>query len=390
MNSTYFETLFEIGNSKINTKVKMSAVDKKAGMKIYCMEPYAQEMYNTLSGAGAFTSKISKDLEMDEIYSVKLKSFDSAERLVYAQELNSTATVFIPVRELVNFQEDEIRAMISQEAKIKVIVFRKEDGEIYGSEKRCIALTYRQDMDELYKTNQVFNVKILSLIDGGYIALYRNSIKCFLPGSQAAANVIYDFSEYLGKELPVMIENFDSSNNLYIVSYKKYIKHTLINRIHELNFGKKYTGTLTAKPYNFGIFVEWQNYYTGLIHFTEFGNEQQYQELSKNYKTGDSIDFYIKDITSKKGEPRIILTLDPNSVNRDKKAWQKLKDQAEGQSLDFVFDKADQVLEIILPDDTVTNISIDVNKYRNLINKSTKIRIDRIDVIRQNVKFEFE
>lgn len=383
----YFENLFAIGNSKVNTTVKLTPTDRKAGMKIFCMEDYAQDMYNIMSGAGVFAVSIGKDLEIDRIYTVRLKSFDQKERLIHANEIGSMATVFIPIRELVDDSIDAVNAMIQTETKIKVVIYRKEDGEIFASERKCAAITYRQDLDDLYKGNQPFTIKIVDLIDGGYIALYRNSIKCFLPGSQAAANVIYDFSEYLGKELPVMIENFDSSNNLYIVSYKKYIKHTLPNRIHELNFGKQYTGTLTTNPYDFGIFVEWENYFTGLIHCSEFGYD--YQKVAKNYKVGDKIDFFVKDITFKKSEPRIILTLNKNSINRDRIAWQEVKNQAEGKTLDFICDSQDQKLEIILPDDTVTYINIDINKFRHLIKKSKKIHIDQVDVIREYVKFNF-
>lgn len=387
---SYFDRIFEIGNSKINTRVKLTKKDAASGMKIFCQEDYAQDLYNMMSDAGTFNvnERVGKDLLMDEIYAVKLTAFNSKERLVTATEFSSGSSVFIPVRELINDTDDEINAMVQENAKIKVIVYKNDGGEIYASERRCAALTYRQDMDELHKNNQPFTVKIVDMIDnGGYIALYRNSIKCFLPGSQAAANVIYDFSEYIGKELPVMIENFDSSNNLYIVSYKKYIKHTLPQKIHELNFGKKYTGTLTANPYDFGIFVEWQNYFTGLIHVTEFGND--YQKIAKEYRQGSKIEFYVKDISFKKGEPRIILTLNKELVNRDRIQWQEIKQQAEGKTLEFAFDKEDNKLEVFLPDDTVTYMDVDVNKYRKLIQTCTKIRVEKVDVIRQYVNYGF-
>src|SRR5690606_15396173 len=117
--------------------------------------------------------------------------------------------------------------------------------------------------------------------------------------------------------------------------------------VHELKFGEKYTGILTNTPYDFGMFVEFQNYFTGLLHKTEFAN---YEEFSKNYKSGDSIDFYIKDIVLKKGEPRIILTDSIDKISEDQLIWQSLKDRIEGQTLSFTLNKQRFALEIELPD----------------------------------------
>ena len=95
----------------------------------------------------------------------------------------------------------------------------------------------------------------------------------------------------LHKEIPVMVENFDSVNNLFIVSYKKYIKETLPQKVSDLSFGQKYTGTLTNNPYDFGVFVEFQNYYTGLFTFGdgEANNLAYTVGLSRNNTFNDPI-----------------------------------------------------------------------------------------------------
>lgn len=385
-----FDKLFAIGNSKVNTSVKLNSKDKKAGMKIHCMEDYAQDMYNKYFSSEVFDSKTGKDLQVNQIYTVKLKSFNLKENLVHANELNTYTSVYIPIRELINDSPSEIDAMMSMDSKLKVIVFKSEDGAVYASEKKCAAITYKQELDEFYKNDQYFTVKVTDLIDGGYIAMYKNGVKCFLPGSQAAANVIYKFEDLLGQEIPVMIENFDSSNNLYIVSYKKYIRATLPSKISDLKFGQKYVGKLTAKPLDFGMFVEWNNYFTGLIHCTEFSSQQEYVAFSKNYTVGSTIEFYVKDITFKKGgEPRIVLTTEINSVSENRIAWQNLKDLAEGQTLDFTVDKESRSLEVILPDDTVTYVSVDLDKVRHLLKKSNQIKVDKVDIIKNHIKFNF-
>lgn len=391
-----YDLLFKDHKSKYNENVVLTKKDQLSGVKIYSKEDYAQSLYNLYSGANVFTESLfTKDLQTDQIYSVKLTGYNREERLVYAEEIGSKATVFIPLRELnippttVMGGTGEIEYLqdcIGQGTTLKVMVYRKENNEIYASERKCAGIIFKQELEEFTKKEQYFTVKVIDLIEGGYIALYKNSIKCFLPGSQAAANIITDFSKLLGKEIPVMIENFDTFNNLYIISYKKYIKNTLANEVHKLKFGHKYTGTLTAKPYAFGMFVEWEDYFTGLIHQTDFGN---YQELMNTMKVGDKIDFYVKDITLFKKETRIILTTNLDQVNSSRMAWQELKDLAEGQTLDYIIDKDRNQLEVILPNNTSTYITVDLKKTRHLTSRSTQIKIYKIDTINQFVKFDF-
>jgi len=390
------DLLFKNHKDKYNTSVVLSKKDLNAGVKILSKEDYAQSLYNNLyAGSATFNSSVlTKDLEIDKIYSVKVTGYDRENRLAYTEEITSGTSVFVPVREL-NIElnkkwgvegAEHIQDMVANGTPIKVMIYRKENGEFYASERKCANIIFRQELEEYTKSNTFFNVKVIELIEGGYIALYKNSIKCFLPGSQAAANIITDFSKLLGQEIPVMIENFDTFNNLYIVSYKKYIKNTLSSNVHKLKFGPKYTGVLTNKPHNFGVFVEWDNYFTGLIHQTDFDN---YQMIMNTMKAGDSIEFYIKDITLIKGETRIVLTTKPESINATRLAWQELKDLAEGKTLDYVYDKERNQLEFILPNNTSTYVNVDFKKVQHFIRKSTQVKVGRIDTIRQFVKFDF-
>jgi ribosomal protein S1 len=305
--------------------------------------------------------------------------------MIEAQDNSSLSTIFIPFRE---FSEEPSLLLHNEiSATFKVMIYKADEGDFLGSEKRCAALSYREDLEEFIKTDKWFYVKVTNLVKGGYLALYKGTVKCFLPGSHAAANVIRDFNEYLNKEIPVMIENYDAANDLFIVSYKKYIKQTLPQRVHELKFGERYTGILTNNPYDFGMFVEFQNYFTGLLHKTEFTN---YEEVSKKYRSGDSIDFYVKDIVMKKGEPRIILTDDISKISEDQITWQNLKDRIEGTTLSFTLNKQNFSLEIEMPDsDQIFTTDVNHLKGRTKVPDSGEIKVFKVDVIRKQLKFEF-
>ena len=378
------ELLFEQGNSKINKAVKLSSADKKANVKIFCKEPYAQEMYDRYfsSEAGHPMPAGNKDIPVGEIRTVSLKKIDFAMSMVEMEDVSSMTSIFVPFRE---FSQEPSLSLLNEDRKYKVMIYKSNMSEILGSEKKCAALTLREDVEYFTKNNKWFYVKVVELIKGGYLAIYKNQIKCFLPGSHAAANVIRDFSEYLHKEIPVMVENYDSVNNLFIVSYKKYIKETLPQKVSDLSFSQKYTGTLTNNPYDFGIFVEFQNYYTGLIHKSDFENDAAFKEFSKGLRSGNQIDFWVKDVVQKKGEYRIILTTKPDSIDPVKKSWQSLKDGIENQILNYSYSKGSMTMT--LPDEQTISVSVSATVMQDH-SVDGRVLIQKVDVIKQNLGFE--
>ena len=380
------EILFSQGNSKINNSVKLSEADRKANVKIFCKEPYAQDLYDKYFGseAGHQLPTASKDIPVGEIRTVSLKKIDFAMSMVEMEDVSSMTSIFVPFRE---FSQEPSLSLLNEDKdrKYKVMIYKSNMSEILGSEKKCAALTLREDVEYFTKNNKWFYVKVVELIKGGYLAIYKNQVKCFLPGSHAAANVIRDFSEYLHKEIPVMVENYDSVNNLFIVSYKKYIKETLPQKVSDLSFSQKYTGTLTNNPYDFGIFVEFQNYYTGLIHKSDFENDAAFKEFSKGLRSGNQIDFWVKDVVQKKGEYRIILTTNPDSIDPVKKSWQSLKDGIENQILNYSYSKGSMTMT--LPDEQTISVSVSATVMQDH-SVDGRVLIQKVDVIKQNLGFE--
>lgn len=382
-----FEWLFNHGNSRINKSVKLTSEDRKSNMRVFCQEPYAQAMYDSFYSSSSKLGRMpSKDFDINTVCKVVAKSIDFENKMIETQDLASMSTIYVPFRE---FGEDPNLLVLNESSHtFKVIIYRVEDGHYLGSEKKCAAITYREDLEDFLAKESWFYVKVISLVKGGYLALYKGTIKCFLPGSHAAANVIRDFNEYLNKEIPVMIETYDSANDLFIVSYKKYIKNTLPQRIHELKFGVPYEGILTNDPYDFGMFVEFQNYFTGLLHKSEIHN---YDEVRKTMKSGDPVSFYIKEITMKKGEPRIVLTVSKEQCDQESVVWQDLKDRLEGKVLDYDFDKNDFCLMVEMPDNPNVTFKTDVNHLRGKfrISDTGQIKVHKIDVIKKQMKYDF-
>ena len=155
--------------------------------------------------------------------------------------------------------------------------------------------------------------------------------------------------------------------------------------VSELQFGKKYTGTLTNKPYDFGVFVEFEGYYTGLIHSSEFEN---YNDVKSTLKAGDEIDFYIKNVTRKGSQYRIVLTLDADTIDSEKKQWDDLRTRTEGESFEYEVDSNNNSISIYIDGESYQVTMRRTDLERNL-NKYPMVKVSKVDPINKSLKFEF-
>ena len=156
---------------------------------------------------------------------------------------------------------------------------------------------------QIKKSTKSYNAKVIGKNTGGFIVNIEG-IPAFLPGGQAAANKITAFDSYIGKIVPVMIEDYIREGSTFIVSNKKYIRETLPIKIKELQLDVPYTGTITGNV-AFGIFVEFEDIFTGLLHMSEMDMVTMEQFRNKEFVAGDEMEFYIKEIADNN---KIILT----------------------------------------------------------------------------------
>ena len=189
-----------------------------------------------------------------------------------------------------------------------------------------------------YSAIRVTNSQYKYLVQGEYVefSLVKSStdghefqavdisgVKCFLPGSLAAANKITDFESYLGKTIYVMIDGYVAQKDIFVVSYKKYLNKIMDQKIQELDLTKKYKGCVTGSS-PFGLFVEWEDVYTGLIHKTEFEDQ-----VVQGFNSGDEIEFYVKEV---KEDNKLTLTFGA-PVEKTVKIYE-IKDQVENGTIE--------------------------------------------------------
>ena len=371
---------------KYNESVVLTDDDRKAGVKIYCMEPYAQQLYdamNDFENRNGQSTHVNKDLDSGSMYEVKATSISFTEKLISVEEPFSKISIEVPFKEY----SGDIEALSRGEnVRFNIMIIKNDKSLGYiGSEKKCTSINYKKELFKHFEENTWFEVHITKLIKGGYIALYKETIECFIPGSHAAANVIRDFKDLIGRSLNIMVDNYDQSNDLFILSYKKYIEHSLPQMVTELKFGQKYTGILTNNPYDFGMFVEFDNYFTGLVHSSEFDN---YDVDRKKYRAGDKIDFYIKNVVKKGKQHRVVLTLKEDDIDSEKRRWSDLREKTENRIFDYEVDSNNNSIKIQIEDESfeVTLKRKDLQKNLNLY---PRVKVYKVDPINKNLKFEF-
>jgi predicted RNA-binding protein with RPS1 domain len=158
-------------------------------------------------------------------------------------------------------------------------------------------------MRQIENPTEAYTAKVLEANKGGFFVEVQG-IEAFMPGSLAAPNKIVDFQSYVGREVIVMIEDFIKEMNSFIVSHKKYLIHVLPSKIQQLDLMKKYSGNVTGCS-KYGIFVEFDQLFTGLLHISKMDEETKENFNKREIKAGDKIEFYIAEIAK---DQRIILT----------------------------------------------------------------------------------
>jgi len=198
---------------------------------------------------------------------------------------------------------------------IDIVVLKDKTGTYFGSLSAGHEQSVKKELGKALETNNVaFSAKIESLCNGGFM-VNLSGVRCFLPGSLAAANRIMDFSSYLGKKINVMVEMYDEKRDIFVVSFKKYLKKIISEKVQELSFTEKYNGVVTGYAESLGLFVEWDEIYTGLIPTDQVNGD------TSLLNPGTSIEFWVSDI---KNPTRIGLTL--NEPSQKNKSLQEMKD----------------------------------------------------------------
>lgn len=279
--------------------------------------------------------------------------------------------------------EDKICEQLKLGQFIDVLITEVNESPyiIKGSIAELVKYNVEQKMKVYFVENTSITGLVKVIIPAGYlvdIEIDGIIINAFMPNTLADVNKLYDNNILLNKKINVMLETLQQDKGIYVVSRKKYLKTLIPEKIKELkklNRNKVYEGRVTGTR-NFGIFVQFEECLTGMIHKANI--RKDYQNKITEIEPGTLIDFYIKDII--KGGNQIILT----QILKES-LWDTIR----------VGDTIDGKVIIVKPFGALIELDYEtngliqttyINKNNKKLNVGDKIKVVVISIIRDDRK----
>jgi predicted RNA-binding protein with RPS1 domain len=349
---------YEDGWNGRSLKVNKSVKTKNKKDKIYCHESYAQDLYKRFTGE----APVSKEVRANTI--VNITGFDTVskdELLVSVSNGANNLVIdlnkeqrFFNTLQLSNgermtkesfiacLQDPEAKqSLLSMNLKAKV-GSNKDKGSIWDGYVESM----KQEMiEQITKKNKAYMATIISANDGGFVVNVADTLNAFMPGSMAAANKITDYQSLVGTTMEVMVESYNPKMG-FVVSRKKFLHTMLPVKLRDLQVSLKenpdqtFKGTVTGFT-PFGVFVELDEYITGMLHKTLVSDETRDGMRNKTIQAGSEIDVFIHKIENN----RVILSDVPSDKREEVIKRREAEDEAEKAA-------ANQLQTITLPEDT--------------------------------------
>lgn len=263
--------------------------------KVYCQEPYAQELYDKYEAYFEGRTVLAKDMEVGQITKATVGRIDGTSIIVTAE---SSADIYLDYAKESKFLEKTGNSL-KPGMEVEVLLESIVRGSYFGSIEKAYIMNLKRDLlDSMKNGLSAYKATVKSINDGGFM-VDISGLDCFMPGSLAAANKVLNFESMLGRELMVMVETYLESSGMFVVSNKKYIQRIIPTKIKELDLGAEFSGIVTGTV-DYGVFIEWDEIFTGLLHESEITVPDW-----KSMRPGSKVSFYIKEIRENN---RIILS----------------------------------------------------------------------------------
>lgn len=297
---------------------------KNQNEKVYCHEPYAQSLYNMYDKATNGKTDISpKDSIKGTTFEVSGVTAISDHEI--AVDTLGGLTAVIDLNKERQYLEAIGCSTVSQfvNAIHHAPVFKKqflESGVVGKVVAGGRVSLWEGHLSKIEKTfiqqisnpTAAYKAYVEEINGGGYIVDIMG-IKCFMPGSLAAAGILTDFNSLIGKTLPVMIVNH-LPNSGFVVSYKKYLNTILPYKIeNELYPGLDISTKVTGTSKN-GVFVQFKDsegewIFSGLIHRSVMSADFEKRFDRHEFRVGDEFRAYVHNIIeTEDGQYRIVVS----------------------------------------------------------------------------------
>lgn len=182
-----------------------------------------------------------------------------------------------------------------------------EDGNVVLSHKKAEEIVGWIDLEEAFEGKKKIKVKVTEAIKGGVAAIYRN-VRCFIPASLLSYRYVEDMTTFVGKDLEVIVEDFDREKNRVVLSRKAIEVAERADQkgvlMDQMQTGEMRQGVVT-KLMNFGAFVDLGGA-EGLIHLDDLA-WHRVNHPSEVVAEGDQVTVYVANIDKKTGKIGLVL-----------------------------------------------------------------------------------
>lgn len=271
-----------------------------------------KEMGNSVVGDEETINKFKAYVGVSTIKQVEKKSVING-KIVSITEKNVTIDISNKDNIIIDRRgsEEKICKHLSVGQMIDVLITDITDKpyNIKGSLSELVKIRSNEKMLSHFRDKTSFEAKVIEMIPAGYmmeIDIDGIIIEAFMPNTLADANRLFKPESIIGKTLTVMMETIQQDKGIFVVSRKRYLQSLIPEKIKEIKSAPKdkiYIGQVTGTQ-NFGIFVQFEDCLTGMIHKANI--DDKYQDRISDIKPGSKIEFYVKDII--KNGSQIILT----------------------------------------------------------------------------------
>lgn len=244
-------------------------------------------------------------VEEGEVVEGTISSISKKEIII---DINFKDNVFVESRTI----DQSMFESLHVGAPIKVIISEISDNPYFikGSLNDLLKLNISNIVKDHFNENQFFYATVKESQPAGYLLSLEvegQIVESFMPNTLAGVNKLHDPNSIVGQRLEVMIETLEQDKGIYVVSRKKFLEDLIPERIKQLkkdwikDKNKVYEGNITGTT-PFGAFVEFCDYLTCMIHRYNINEEWQSDDKWATMKPGMNVNFYIKDIITRKNK----------------------------------------------------------------------------------------
>lgn len=355
---------------KANNRVKTNTNDI-----IYCHENYAEALYNKMSGAKCDGAKdlvknalVSvTDVHVLDADNISLTINNGSNNVIVDMNKEGRFLSQFTVEDGKTLDKDTFMQLMKTDFKRQLLGMNLSAKLTAGDPEKAsiwdgyVEILSREMREQISKKSKAYYATILGTNRGGFIVEIMNTVKAFMPGSMAASNRITDFDAMIGKTLEVMVEAYDPIQG-FVVSRKKYLQ-TLqpieIEKLEkawaenpELQVAGRVTGTTS-----FGVFVEINEYITGMVHKTLVDDETRQMMRDMSIEEGSMFTAYIHKIDG----PRVILSTVP-PAERDAVIAKREAEEEEEDRLKAEMAEKIEAASIELPAEVVDDENDDIDE----------------------------